>query len=252
MARCTGADIDYREEYTYGFGVRRFLPPEFDELTRVMEQPLLFVNKSGERVFDEGLSYQPEMLNVAAFQKDHTLIEIFDESIKNNLVTAGVKYLQHGTKFQKLTKLDEQIRGGIKRGIIEEASTIKELAAKINVDPVNLEKTISQYNQFCDKKHDDVFLKNPEYLEPVRKPPFFAIICNQNFGFSLAKEGGVRINTQCQALDRNNSPIPGLYAVGKDAAGMYGNIYPLQLSGVNLTFDIGTGRIAGENAAAET
>jgi fumarate reductase flavoprotein subunit len=250
MAGCAGAAIDYTEEYTYGFGVRKFLPPEFDELMRVMEQPLLFVNKSGERVFDEGLNYQPEMLNVAAYQKDHTLIEIFDEATKDNLINTGVKYLQHGTKFQKLTRLDEQIQEALKRGLIEEAATIRELATKTNVAPANLEKTITQYNQFCDKKHDDVFLKEPEYLEPVRKPPFFAIICNQNFGFSLTREGGVRINTKCQALDASNDIISGLYAVGKDAAGMYGNIYPLPLSGINLTFEIGTGRIAGESAAA--
>ena len=112
---------------------------------------------------------------------------------------------------------------------------------------------VNQYNQFCDKKHDDVFLKNPEYLEPVRKPPFYAIICDQQFdagGPTKARRvGGVRINVNCQALDSHNNTIRGLYAAGKDAAGMYGNTYPIYLSGINLTFEIDTGRIAGENAA---
>lgn len=255
MAECAGAHIDYTEQYTFGFGVTKAIPPELNELRRVPEQPLLFVNKSGERVFDEGYTFQPEMQCVAEYQKDQTLIQIFDESSKTNLMNTGVKFLEHGTKFQKLTKLNEEIQEGLKRGLIEKALTIRELAGKIMVDPAILENTVNQYNQFCDKKHDDMFLKDPEYLEPVRKPPFYAIICDQQFfvgGRTRARRvGGVRINADCQSLGRNNNIIRGLYAAGKDAAGMYGDTYPIYLSGINMTFEIDTGRIAGENAATE-
>jgi fumarate reductase flavoprotein subunit len=253
MAGSAGAVIDYTEQYTYGFGLTRFIPPELDELMRVPEQPFLFVNKFGERVFDEGLTYQPEMLNVAEFQKDQTLVQIFDESSKNNLMNSGVKFLQHGTQFQRLTGLDVQIQEGLNKGLIEKASTLKELAARIMVDSVTLEKTVAQYNRFCDQKHDDLFLKDPEYLEPVREPPFYAIVCDQQFAYGgragAKRSSGVRIDTNCRALDRSNNAVPGLYVAGKDAAGMYGSVYPLCLAGINLTFEIGTGKIAGENAA---
>ena len=138
---------------------------------------------------------------------------------------------------------------GLEKGLIEGALTIEELAYRINIEPESLKKTIAEYNHFCDKKHDKVFLKDPEFLEPVNTPPFYAIICDQYFAFCLGRDGGVRINRECQALDKNNDIIPGLYVAGKDAAGMYGNAYPIYLSGINMTFEIGTGRIAGENAA---
>ena len=42
--------------------------------------------------------------------------------------------------------------------------------------------------------------------------------------------------------------IAGLYAVGLDAAGMYGDSYDLIVPGSTLGFAVNSGRIAGENA----
>ena len=44
--------------------------------------------------------------------------------------------------------------------------------------------------------------------------------------------------------------IPGLYAVGCDAGGYYGDSYDMGIvAGGQMGFNIVTGRIAGENAA---
>jgi len=42
--------------------------------------------------------------------------------------------------------------------------------------------------------------------------------------------------------------IPGLYAVGTDAGGLYGDTYDLLLGGSTAGFAANTGRIAAENA----
>ena len=42
--------------------------------------------------------------------------------------------------------------------------------------------------------------------------------------------------------------IPGLYAVGLDAGGMYGDSYHLIFPGSTIGFAVNSGRIAAENA----
>ena len=45
--------------------------------------------------------------------------------------------------------------------------------------------------------------------------------------------------------------IPGLYCVGTDACNIFGDSYPFILAGNTMGFCLNSGRIAGENAAAE-
>ncbi len=35
--------------------------------------------------------------------------------------------------------------------------------------------TLDEYNNFCEKGHDDLFAKNPKYLRPLKGPRFYAI-----------------------------------------------------------------------------
>lgn len=80
---------------------------------------------------------------------------------------------------------------------------------------------------------------------PVRTPTFYAIKCYSDF---LATLGGIRINEKAEVLDREGKAIKGLYAVGCDAGGMYGDSYDLIASGIASSFALNSGRIAGENA----
>jgi len=52
------------------------------------------------------------------------------------------------------------------------------------------------------------------------------------------------------AVDKQGKAIPGLYAGGFDAGGMYGDTYCINAaSGLSSAFAINSGRIAGRNAA---
>jgi fumarate reductase flavoprotein subunit len=48
----------------------------------------------------------------------------------------------------------------------------------------------------------------------------------------------------------NGEPIPGLYAVGTDSGGMYGDSYDLLLGGGTAGYAVNSGRFAAEHAAA--
>jgi fumarate reductase flavoprotein subunit len=58
---------------------------------------------------------------------------------------------------------------------------------------------------------------------------------------------GIKINHRTEVVDREESPISGLYAAGNDASGMYGNSYNLAASGIGSSFALNSGRIAGES-----
>ena len=65
---------------------------------------------------------------------------------------------------------------------------------------------------------------------------------------TLGTLGGIKINHNTEVVDKGDNIIPGLYAVGNDASGMYGDSYNIYLSGGTLGFAVNSGRIAGENA----
>ena len=61
--------------------------------------------------------------------------------------------------------------------------------------------------------------------------------------------GGIKVNEKLEVLDKKDAAIPGLYAGGFDAGGMYGDSYPIKVSsGLASAFALNSGRIAGKSA----
>ena len=60
-------------------------------------------------------------------------------------------------------------------------------------------------------------------VAPVEQGPFFAV--KLVIG-DLGTFAGLRCDEYAQVLDESGSPIPGLYAVGNDAASIMGGNYP--------------------------
>ena len=63
--------------------------------------------------------------------------------------------------------------------------------------------------------------------------------------------GGVSyaLRANLEVLDKKDAVIPGLYAGGFDAGGMYGDSYPIKSSsGLASSFALNSGRIAGKSA----
>ena len=95
-------------------------------------------------------------------------------------------------------------------------------------------------------RHDELFAKDPKYLRPIKVPKFYAIRARTIF---LGTLGGIKINHKMEVIDKKYKVIPGLYAAGYDAGGMYGDGYSIgDSSGLSSAFAINSGRIAGESA----
>ena len=213
-------------------------------------QPDLWVNKHGERFADETLHFDDALIGaVAARSKDYSYT-IFDETIKKEMVEKGIERImgQQNPPGTRLVEFDKEFNNALEMGNkdIFVADSVEELAKKIGIDPAVLRATVDEYNGYCEKGHDEVFAKNRKYLRPIKGPKFYAI---RAYAVSLGTLGGIKINHKTEVVDKQEKPIPGLYAVGSDAGGMYGDTYPLAgASGTASAFAVNSGRIAGRNA----
>ena len=106
---------------------------------------------------------------------------------------------------------------------------------------------VEEYNEMCEAGFDEIFEKDRHYMQPIAKAPFYC--CRQNVG-AYGSLGASRLTTG-PGHDPGAKVIPGLYCVGTDACNIFGDSYPFILSGNTMGFCLNSGRIAGENAAAE-
>jgi uncharacterized protein with FMN-binding domain len=130
----------------------------------------------------------------------------------------------------------------IEKGWVIKANTIQELAGKINIDPANLAKTITTYNQYCAQGNDPDFHVDAKFLKPLETGPYYAIPIKASL---TNTQGGARRDVECQVLDLEGKPIPHLYSAGEFGS-FYTDIYN---GGGNLSECAVTGRTAGANAA---
>jgi fumarate reductase flavoprotein subunit len=214
-------------------------------------QPDLWVNSRGERFCDEGVAfYDTSVGNVNAKQKEGYTYSLFDDSILQRLMERGIdKCVNVRTPSgTRLLNFEKELKILFEKGNTDVcvAASIEELAGKLGMDGAVLRSTVEEYNRFCEQKHDDLFAKDPKYLRPLKGPKFYAVKAHTVF---LGTMGGIKINHHAEVLDKKENVIPGLYAAGFDAGGMYGDSYPITVaSGGSVGFAFNSGRIAGKSA----
>lgn len=192
---------------------------------------MIIVNRAGKRFTDESGFY----IHVAG-----------DMLLPGNLPN----YLVFDARLRNAGKFNWPPWSGksnsdIEDGTTSEAATIRELAAKIGVDPDALEETVDNYNRNAGRGADPEFGKTRN-LAPLDTPPFYAFERIVGIASTL---GGLRIDTSSRVIDVNGAVIRRLYAAGETTGGALGANYPA--SGTALQNAICFGRIAGTKAAAE-
>ena len=130
----------------------------------------------------------------------------------------------------------------IEAGTYFKADTLEELVAILAEngleDTEAALKTINDYNRYAEQGVDEEFRVNPSELFPISTPPFYAA---KSVGTQfLTICGGIRTNSQMQALDASDNPIQGLYTTGIMTGDMYGNVYNFVFPGLNLGGVCGT------------
>jgi fumarate reductase flavoprotein subunit len=225
-------------------------------LSAIAAEPIpIMVNRFGERFSDENIPCHFERGNTVDRQPDKIGYALFDLTIKQYIINEGLKRPGWGLQRDILhlqpsidpAELEKDLQSEADKGNVKMSNSWEEIAEWIGVAPEVLKATVNEYNGFCDRGHDEMFVKDPRYLLPLRTPPYYAIKCYSGF---LGTIGGIKINHHMQVLNQQNSPIPGLYAAGVDTGGWQGETYAgRDLAGSAFGFAINSGRIAGENAA---
>jgi fumarate reductase flavoprotein subunit len=213
-----------------------------------VEANTIWVNRRGERFADESTYIPSESANALDRQPGKISYTLFDESIKQSFIEDGLIRGHHRLypPGSKIEEIDRHLRKEVKEGRARMSDSLEGVAVWIGADPGKLIHTIKVYNECCDRGFDDLFYKDRRYLQPLRKPPYYALLCHQALHGTT---GGIRINEHMEVLDGEDRAIPGLFAAGNDTGGWAGETYNYVLTGTAFAFAINSGRIAGENAA---
>lgn len=130
-------------------------------------------------------------------------------------------------------------RGGwLRNGYLKRGRTLDALACACGIDAKGLVETVEYYNDDAAYGRDTLFHRggtpyqralgdamhrpNP-CVAPIRRAPFYAVRIVPG---SLGTFAGLKTGPSAEVLDTDGRPVPGLYAVGNDMAGIMRGAYP--------------------------
>jgi fumarate reductase flavoprotein subunit len=185
----------------------------------------LLVNRDGRLVKDTGdgrayaVAAQPEMK--AYLILSEALARDFSSGEKHISTAPGIAYAYW-----------PDYRSG-RPDLITRATTIKELATKLQMEPETLCDTVNAERGRL--TGSSVFSRGPYYA----MGPLLSVF--------VTTEGGLRVDSECRVLDRKGKVVPGLWAAGSN--GQSGLV--LNGHGLHILWAMASGRISGRSAALE-
>jgi flavocytochrome c len=129
---------------------------------------------------------------------------------------------------------------------IAKGDTIAEAAKAVGIPPKNLEETVKEFNAAV--KSGKAAELDPPYLyetpHALETGPFYMVPAA---GGMASTFGGPKINANANVVNTENRPIPGLYAAGAAAGGVW---YQDDIGGNQLGGGMVFGRVAARHATA--
>lgn len=180
----------------------------------------ILVNHEGKRFVNELTTREKASAAILA-QKGQSAYLVFDDGVRKSL---------------------KQIDGYFHLNLVQQGTTLKDLAAAIKVPAQTLEATVASYNKAVDDKNDAEF-KRPDLPRALRTAKYYAIEVKPGVHYTM---GGLKITTGSEVVAKDGKTIPGLFAAGEGTGGVHGKN---RLGGNSISQTITFGRIAGENAA---
>lgn len=144
-------------------------------------------------------------------------------------------------------------------GYLHKAASLESLARKLGLPETDFLASVETFNQHAAQGQDpdfergsspynqiqgDPFNADNPSLRPLTQAPFYAV---KILPGSLGTFEGLRTDANARVLDTNLAPIPGLFAVGNDAASIFGGAYPS--GGITLEPAMTFGYLAGRALA---
>jgi succinate dehydrogenase/fumarate reductase flavoprotein subunit len=214
---------------------------------------LIAVRRNGQRFCNEGLGYHDFVADLQA-QLDA------DEPAKAWMICDYRFLRRYGLGIVRPTPVPYS--PWVKSGYLKEANTLEELARQCGIDSAAFVETVKSFNDSAAKGEDPEFGRgttpymrlqgdaeiqpNP-CVAPIVKAPFFAIeVVPGSFGTFA----GIDVDENCRVLTADQKHIDGLFAVGTDAASVFGGFYPA--GGIAIGPALTFGYVVGNYVAGTT
>ncbi|GAA1513058.1 FAD-dependent oxidoreductase [Nocardioides humi] len=175
----------------------------------------IWVNDEGNRFHDESLRSGATGTKALLAQPNGRCWSVIDARLAATMTIADPYYRNGSTPLRE--RIEEFLRTSPH---VVSARSLDELAARMDVDRVNLRDAVGELNTAvtAGEQRERSFGKDMTGRGTVAQAPFHAIrfhpVARKNLG-------GVRTDLSCQVLDRSGRAIEGLYAAG-EVAGMAG------------------------------
>jgi succinate dehydrogenase/fumarate reductase flavoprotein subunit len=223
----------------------------FPHLVERAKPGLIMVRRDGRRFVDEADSYHDVMAALFAATPP-------DEPAEAWMICDSTFLARYG--LGRVRPFPFPRRPWLANGYLKRGATVAELAAACGIDPAGLGATVERYNGPARRGRDPEFRRgesaynrmqgdvdhrpNP-CVAPIETAPFYALHIVPG---SLGTFAGLATDAQARVLDRDERPIPGLWAVGNDMASMMGGNYPA--GGITLGPAMTFAFVAAHDAAA--
>jgi len=229
VAERIGAAVDLMDDAWWGGSIPSATPggnPAFLVSERSMPFTIL-IDGAGQRFANESESY----VDLGHHMLEHSL-QVPGKYWMVSDVRFAHRYLRSYVMDPKATKAMAAA------GLLVQAPTIAELAAKIGVDAASLQATVERFNGFTrsgvdqdfgrgnsayDRYYSDPLVRPNPNLGPLEKGPFTAV---QIVAGDLGTKGGLLTDEYARVLREDGSVIGGLYAAGNNSASVMGRTYP--------------------------
>lgn len=211
--------------------------------------PLLYLNQDCQRFIREDLINVNFTFLGNASMLQKRLFVVFTQKDLDHFENVGpysrvFSLIYEGTPMTGITDILMDIKE--EEGSVYIADTLEDLAAEADLDAAALQETIATYNTYCAEGTDPEFGKRAEYLNPLEEGPYYALECGNVF---YGTTSSLTVTPECECVDDNFEVIPGLYAAGSDAGGLYGDSYDANLAPCSLAgWALNSGRLAAKNA----
>lgn len=213
------------------------LERHYTGLSQYHSDQSLLINEAGQRFCDETTGDHTNTYHTL-LQPDARAICFWDDRVHKAYATQSVV-----ETAPPLDKMQVALDNGGK-GVI--AATLDEVAAFANAqgfDGAAVVRTINDYNERTRNGWETLVPARADVCLPYDRAPFYALVVHPAITFTF---GGLIIDGDGRALDREGRPITGLYAAGSDAGGAYGTGYAGGLA-LAMTFGIRAAKAAGWN-----
>ncbi|WP_165045868.1 FAD-dependent oxidoreductase [Adlercreutzia sp. ZJ138] len=234
----------------FAAGIEPLMLESHLNIAAAMESRGVWLNQDGLRFYNEAANKQVYPPVNAVESQDRTFV-VFDQNAMDYYKTKGVVngWAQYAYPGEQLLNAEAECDEEIAKGnpYVFKTDSLEEMFEQMQLPVETAMETIEHYNAMVDTGEDTEFFKPKDYLEAVRRPPFYGARLK---AMIISQKGGIHCNNKGEVTTRQGKSIPGLYVAGMDCGGFQSQTTGIKIPGSVQGYALGMGRISGENSAA--